>query len=177
MKTRIGGRHITMLLATLAVASTGLALAAAGRPAPQNVAGVWYGTTYLGDPNDPNTPKLQFSMTLHTDRTVLVSATDHTGEHPIFLGESTPGHGVWTHAEGNQLSIRFFEFSEGDNPPATFNVLRVSAACAFNDDGELVGTAGVDSLACPNGPLGCPSPNESPFPAPDMFPFEMERLQ
>jgi hypothetical protein len=179
MLKNLGARKISMALAAVVVAATGLTLAATARGSgevPQSVAGVWYGTTYLGDPNDPNTSKLQFAMALHADRTVLVTASDHTGQHPFFEGLTTPGQGTWERNQ-SQIFIKFFEFSNGGDPPATFGIIRVTGVVTLNDEGKLVGMAGVDVVSCPDGAEGCVSPNDTPFPEPNMFPFEMEALE
>jgi hypothetical protein len=177
---QIGVRHIAMLLSTAAVVGAGLMLAAMGRDrgnVPNTPVGVWYGTTYLGDPNDPNTLKLQSAIAFHSDRTMLLTASDHTGNHPFFPGKSTPGQGTWEYIQGGQIYFKFFEFNDGANPPATTSILKVAGVCSYDKDGRLVGTGGVEYVTCPNGPTGCISPNDAPFPPTDAFDFMLERLQ
>lgn len=141
-----------------------------------NLTGVWFGTTFLGDPDDPGTPTVQYALTLHADRTVLITASDQTGQHPLFPGEGTSGHGTWQRL-GRHVHIKTFQFADGPNPPETFGILRIAGEGQCVSENRIVGTGGFDVMPCPRGPMGCTSPNDSPFPPTNAFSFVLERFR
>jgi hypothetical protein len=148
---------------------------AAASPA-KAIIGLWYVTTWLGDPSDPDTITVQGALALHSDGTALLTATDHTGTHEFFQGLATPAQGVWEPIP-NGIRFRLFEFSNGANPPTSFGILRITGECHHDGPGYMSGLAGVDELDCPDGAQGCPSPNASPFPPANQVPFEAVRFE
>jgi len=175
LRRLVGASIVSALAALLALSNSASTSPAGTAPAMMpHVTGVWYITAWFGPPQIADTPTLEAAITLHADRTVLVSATDHTGKYPLpelFPGAATPGHGIWE-PTSNGIRVKFFEFADKANPTtpglrsavSTFSVSRVIAELTFQDQNTLIGTAGVDSLLCPKGPLQCQNPNSKPFP-------------
>jgi hypothetical protein len=121
-----------------------------------DVAGLWSGTVYYGDPADPATPKEQFLASVDPHGLYTTDSTAATGSHALNPGAKTEERGLWQR-HGRMLITHGFWFDEGGGG-AGFSLGRGASRLEFSTDGFLVGFADIDFLACPAGPLGCPDP-------------------
>lgn len=121
-----------------------------------SVTGLWSGTIFYGNPEDPATPKEQFLATVHAQGTYSVDSTAATGSHPLNPGEKTEERGVWQR-NGFRVTTHGFWFDEV-GAGAGFSLGRGVTALEFAARDRLVGYGDVDFVPCPGGPLGCPDP-------------------
>jgi hypothetical protein len=146
---------------TLAALPLLLASAASGRVVSASgpdldVAGLWSGTVFYGDPTDPTTPKEQFLASVDPHGLYTIDSTAATGSHAVNPGAKTEERGLWQR-HGRSIVTHGFFFDEGGGG-AGFSLGRGTSRLEFSRDGVLVGFADVDFLPCPAGPLGCPDP-------------------
>ena len=137
--------------------------------------GAWFGNAFFGDPADPATPRLPFTMIIHTDGTFMFDSTAETGGHPFFPAAATPLVGVWERTIAG--SIVFRGLTIFDNAGADYSVLQVIIVGNFDNSDQISGISDTQSIPCVSA-LDCPDVTQLPFVeiGPAAFPFSMQRF-
>jgi hypothetical protein len=144
------------LLALLVPSAAPIQIARASEDGTLSVPGLWSGTLFYGDPDNPATPKEQFLAIVNAEGTYSVDSTAATGAHPLNPGEKTEERGTWTRRDRRVLT-RGFWFDEAGGG-AGFSLGRGVAVLDFTGRDRLAGLADIDFLPCSGGPVDCSDP-------------------